>query len=378
MPFTTATILDQLSQNQSGHALTANQILGALSPAALFGVRQAFGLAVTLYAGNIPVAGTPTPLADQVVMLTDNATNYVYSTAAGVATKTTSIPSGWPGPLAAGAWAIFDCVTANGLIISGHNWRIGIGLTGAAGAAGAQGNPGVDLPGMRLRFRTAVGASSTVVRFFGWDAWSGAAEVARTLASSSFRESIPYVGYETGATAGQSAQVQDPADWCYLGNTTGRGGFTWHIRFCLESANSPATQRSFFGLFQTQTIGNVEPDTLANILGIGAKAGDSNFSIIHNDASGTATMTAFATPGNFPARATDKVYELLLQSVANSQVITGSLTDVENPGNAEIFTFSSNIPSSTQFLRGCMWINNGSTASKAAFGFMQEVGETRY
>ena len=45
-------------------------------------------------------AGTPTIVANQTVTLTDNATNYVKRTAAGVASFVTDIdPGGWPATL---------------------------------------------------------------------------------------------------------------------------------------------------------------------------------------------------------------------------------------------------------------------------------------
>jgi hypothetical protein len=160
-----------------------------------------------------------------------------------------------------------------------------------------------------------------------------------------------------------------------MGNAAGRGGFLFASRFCFESALSPANQRSFVGLYPGGTIGNVEPDTLLNMVGVGAKAGDANLSIMHNDGAGSATMATLGA--NFPARATDNIYELLLQSAANSGVITYTLTDVAT-GNVATGSLSSDVPANTTFLSCAHWINNGSTASAAAMGVMQFVGETRY
>jgi hypothetical protein len=370
--------LDQISESQAGKAATANAILSALAAGALFGVHSASGLTVVFYGGNMSIAGVPTAIADQTISLTANATNYIYATSAGVVTKTTSIPGSWPGPLAAGAIALYSFVTGASTITSGICYLIGLGAAGGAGVTGATGATGSDFASTRKHWTQAVGGGSTTISLEGFGtATVTNAAVARTLASTSLRESIPYVGYESAAGAGSSMQVHHPQNWCYLGNATGRGGFNLAMRICMENSliASPANQRSFFGLFTPGTIGNVEPDTIINMIGFGAKAGDANLSFIHNDGSGTATMVGLGS--SFPARATDNVYELLLQSTANSGTVTYQITDV-GTGNVASGNTSSDLPSNTTFLTWVMWINNGSTASKASFGFMQIVGETRY
>lgn len=381
MAYNSATTLDQLSEAQSGKATTANALFAALSPAALFGIKASAtsGLTFTLYGGNMNIAGVPTPIATQAVTLTADDTNYIYATDAGVVTQTTTEPTGWPGPITspAGAIALYELVVGASTITSGTNYLLGVAPTGDTGPTGATGPAGTDLAETRKRIWTANGGSSTTASYWGWDALTltGTSATARTLASSSLRESIPYAGYPSSASAGSSAQVHSPRNFCYLGNAAGRGGFTLSIRFCLESASSPATQRSFFGLFVPATIGNVEPDTLTNIIGIGALAGDANFSVIHNDGSGTATKVALGA--NFPARSTDNVYELTLDSVANSGIVSYTLTCLDS-GEVASGTISSDLPANTVFMAPVAWTNNGSTASAAAFGLMQVIGETRY
>jgi hypothetical protein len=264
-------------------------------------------------------------------------------------------------------------------ITSGTSYLLGIAAKGDTGPTGADGVPALDVAESRQRWWQPVGNGSSVLGLMGFATMTlvGASLTSRTLASSSLRESIPYGAYPTGAGAGSGAQVYHPYDLWYLGNAAGRGGFTVGMRFCLESALSPANQRSFFGMFpsSTGTIGNVEPDTLLNIIGIGALAGDANFSVMHNDGSGTATKVALGA--NFPARATDYVYELTLDSVANSGIVSYSLLCCDT-GNEATGTISSDLPSNTTFLSVVAWINNGSNASAAAMGLMQIVGESRY
>lgn len=371
--------LDQISESQAGKAATANAILAALSAGALFGVHSASGLTVILYGGNVNIAGTPTAVADQTVTLTANATNYVYADSSGVTHQTTSAPTGWPGPLAGGDVALYSFVTGASAIASGTCYLVGFGAPGAIGGTGGTGATGSDFASTRKHWTQSVGGSSTTVSIEGFAAatLTGATASARTLASTSLRESIPYVGYESAASAGSSAQVHHASTWCYLGNATGRGGFTLAMRICMENGvnASPANMRSFFGLFTPGTIGNVEPDTIVNMIGFGSKAGDANFSFMHNDGSGSATMVPLGS--NFPVIGSDNVYEILIQSAANSGVVSWQITDV-GTGNVASNSTSSDIPSNTTFLTWVAWVNNGSTAAKASFGFMQLIGETRY
>jgi hypothetical protein len=383
MAYNAAIALDLVSQSQSGHDSTINNALKALSPAALFGIKQSAtsGLTFTLYGGNFPISGTPTALADQAVTLTASTTNYIYATSAGVVTKTTSAPSGWPGPLLSGAIALYQLTVGTASITSGTNYRVGLGTMGATGAVGATGAPGSDFAGTRKRIFMTIGSGSTNNSVVGF-ATVSASITARSLASSSLRESIPYGAYVTAGSAGSSIQPQSAVTTWYLGNAAGRGGFTVSFRFCFESAVSPANQRSFIGLINsTSAIGNVEPDTLINLIGVGAKAGVANLSLIHNDGSGTATVTLLNSNGsptqNFPARATDNVYELTLSSVANSGTVTYSLTTIDT-GDVATGSVSSDLPSNTTFLQWVGWVNNGSTASSAALGIMQIIGESRY
>jgi hypothetical protein len=380
--------LDQISESQSGKATTANALFSAMSPAALFGIKTSAtsGLQFGLYGGNMNIAGVPTAIASQTVTLTASATNYIYATAAGVVTKTTSAPTGWPGPITspAGAIALYQLVVGTSGITSGVSYLLGTAAKGDTGLTGATGPAALDVAESRKRWWQPVGNGSSTVTVMGLAALTltGTSLTTRTLASSSLRESIPYAAYLTAGSAGSSAQVHHQYDLWHLGSAAGRGGFTLGIRFCLESASSPANQRSFFGLMPAGTIGNVEPDTLLNIIGVGANAGEANFSIMHNDGSGTATKTLLEADGEspatyFPARATDNVYELTLDSVANSGIVSYSLLNC-NTGDEATGTISSNLPANTLFLTVVAWVNNGSTASAAAMGLMQIAGESRY
>src|SRR5678816_3826037 len=96
------TTIDQVQTNQASQEVVLNGLWDAASPATNFGRRASTTTALTwgYYGGTLDISGTPTQIANGTVALTNNATNYVKRTAAGVVSVVTSIPSGWPGPRA--------------------------------------------------------------------------------------------------------------------------------------------------------------------------------------------------------------------------------------------------------------------------------------
>lgn len=138
------TIIDQISTSQANKESKVNALIDAASPGMIWGRHDSAtaGLTWGVYGGNFDIAGTPTQIANQTIALTNNATNYLYVTSAGVLTKVTSAPAGWPGPLAAGAVALYVVTTVSSVVTNYVDWREGIGRTGATGATGAAGSNG--------------------------------------------------------------------------------------------------------------------------------------------------------------------------------------------------------------------------------------------
>lgn len=136
-----------ISASQGSKEVTANNRFTQLAPVALFGYcpETSSGLTWGYTGGKLLVAGVPTAIADSTIALTDNATNYLYSTSAGVVTKATVAPGGWPGPLASGAFALYQILTVSGAI-SGtptdyRTSTVGGGSASASGTATGTGFP---------------------------------------------------------------------------------------------------------------------------------------------------------------------------------------------------------------------------------------------
>lgn len=135
------TNLDTISASQAQKEVTANGLFDAASPATGFGRRASttVGLTWGYYGGTCIVSGTPTVVANGTKTLTASTTNYIYLNSSGVVTLTTSAPSGWPGPLASDAIALYEIVTGADTVTSYTDYRVSGGMPGATGAAGANG-----------------------------------------------------------------------------------------------------------------------------------------------------------------------------------------------------------------------------------------------
>jgi hypothetical protein len=104
--------LPQMTSAQASKEVLFNEMIGAASPATLFGINPDTTTALTFgYLGSKyrKADGTILDVANGTVTLTASATNYILETD-GVVSKVTAAPSGWPGPLAAGARALYQVV----------------------------------------------------------------------------------------------------------------------------------------------------------------------------------------------------------------------------------------------------------------------------
>jgi hypothetical protein len=130
--------LDLISSSQAGKEITANAAFDSMSPAALYGRRAVTSAALTFgyYGGKKRKAdGSIASISNGTISLTASATNYLYATDAGVVTKATSAPAGWPGPLASDATALYEIVTSGGAITSYTDYRTMGGAGGGSVAA---------------------------------------------------------------------------------------------------------------------------------------------------------------------------------------------------------------------------------------------------
>lgn len=376
-----AIALDTISSSQSQREVTFNEIASGLSKATLFGVkqRQTSGLTLTLYGGVFPGLSGPVLVADKTLTLTPSATNYISVNAVGVVSATTSIPDGWPGPMATAARALYELDVGTDAITDGVDYVVGPGQPGVVGPIGSTGLAGLELYQQRRRLAGTHGSGSgSLTTSIGMAvSGQGGSLAARSLDTSFFTGCIPYTAKPAGPSANSTGAFYSTGNWCHLGTATGRGGFDFFIRWCYESTFSGATTRRFVGL-RDNSVGNfssADPDSFVNIIGVGNNSADANLSIMHNAGSGTATMTTLGS--NFPARTTNNTYELRLRSEPNSQSVDYSLLDA-GTGNTATGTLTANIPAGGTFLGWAIMTDNGSTSGTTTFGFMDLSCNARY
>jgi hypothetical protein len=226
--------------------------------------------------------------------------------------------------------------------------------------------------GNKVSLWTAQGNSTTVsVINFGNTA-AGTA-TARTVATTSFFNSLRRLGYVSGAGAGSSAGTRHALAQFWRGDSAGRGGFLYVARFGISQTQTG--YRWFVGLWATTTaIGNVNPSTLTNLVGVGMDTGDTTIQVMFNDGAGTATKvnTGFARP-----TAVTEVYEVRIFCAPNGSTVYFSIENLD-PASPALFETSTaaDVPSTTTLLSPQIWINNSAVAAAVAIDVISQYAET--
>lgn len=197
----------------------------------------------------------------------------------------------------------------------------------------------------------------------------------RNVATTNLFNSMRRLGYVSTTNAGNSAGLRTTALQFWRGNASDRGGFHFICRFGISDASAVATGRTFVGLTSTTTaIGNVNPSTLLNSIGIGNDDTDTNMQIIYNDGVGTASKINLGA--SFPAntRSTD-MFEVVFFSPPNGSAVYYQVTNLTTGVSTE-GTLTTDIPASTQLLALQAWRNNGTTALAVGLDIVNIYCET--
>jgi len=230
----------------------------------------------------------------------------------------------------------------------------------------------------KIGYWTPIGNAATLPLADGMAApTSLGTATARSVAVTNMFTSMKRLGYVSVATAGGSCGARLAALQFWRGNAAGLGGFHLITRFGISDAAAVANARMFVGLVGVTTaIGNVEPTTLLNIIGVGCNAGATTLSVLHNDGSGAATSVSLGA--SFPAntRSVD-VYELALFAAPNAATVSWRVERL-NTGDAATGTISTDLPAATQLLAPQLWRNNGATALAVGLDLMSLYLETDY
>ena len=197
----------------------------------------------------------------------------------------------------------------------------------------------------------------------------------RTPTAASYFTATKRVGYVSAATAASIAGLRNGGGFMQRGNAAGAGGFFVVFRFAISDAVLVATANMFVGVSATTTgLGDVRPETLTNIVGVGCSSGDTNLQLYAADGTARARTSLGAS---FPVNATlTNVYELALFCPPNGADIRYEVVRL-NTGDRVTGTISSatNLPSATTMLTHQFQRSNGGTAAAVGIDVLGLYGE---
>lgn len=141
------------------------------------------------------------------------------------------------------------------------------------------------------------------------------------------------------------------------GESAGRGGFVFRTAFAF--VDQGATAPDVFAGLQEGGEGEHWSDTedisaLINLVGMGYRAADTHYQIIHNDGSGAPTFVDLGA--SFPKGAT--IFRLTLISASHGSGVDYIVENVETGASVD-GTLTTNIPADTVYLNGKLALVNG-------------------
>jgi len=187
-----------------------------------------------------------------------------------------------------------------------------------------------------------------------------------TLITSFYRSH--YLG---AAGAGNSAAVRTQTLLVTRGATGVQGGFK--LIWTVGTSTALAQQRAFWGLTgATTVIGNVNPSTLTDIVGVGYDSAETVLALLYNDGAGAATKTPLSA--SFPVD-NSTLYRIEIKCAANASDMTITVTNLAT-GASTSAVISSNLPTNTVWLAPQAWANNGTTATAVQLDMVAGYLET--
>lgn len=224
-----------------------------------------------------------------------------------------------------------------------------VGILSAAGAVAAS-PVSIGLPGA-----TAVGTNGT-----------------KTLDDTSLLGSMRRSYNASAATAGSSCGYRMAVAAMRSANPW--GGFFLVARFGEEIIT--AGSRAFVGLWSSSgAMANKDPSVMINTLGMSYDAGESTWSIQHNDGAGACTRIPLGA--NFPANTNNEAYEIAIFSPPGG---TSVWVRVERLGTAFVaeHELTTDLPANGQTLAFHIWANNGATAAAKGISLSTMYLESDY
>lgn len=211
---------------------------------------------------------------------------------------------------------------------------------------------------------------------------TGTAAGSNSWASTNERTRRKRVPFRTGTSAGSGAGYRSADTPFARGGASGRRGFLIFLRFALVTL--PASWRAFVGVSTSGAIGDVDPSSLTNLVGIGKDNADTAWQIMHNDGSGTATKAALNST-DFPITANTILDVILSCPPGDAQSVTYLIRQVSGQDANGNDTFASgavsgvlasDLPAVDTQMRWNIWINNHTNSADATIDTMRVYYES--
>lgn len=190
------------------------------------------------------------------------------------------------------------------------------------------------------------------------------APASTNLATSTVAVEFAVTTAATSAVGGFRVATAASGLTMWRGNAANLGGFTMICRFRSMRA-WPSTQRCFVGLSSlTAAPTDVQPSSLTNMMGVGHDAADTNWFIMYNDGTATATKvdTGIARP-----TADNQLLEIIIYCKPNDTTVYFQFTELV-AGTTFSTSTTTDIPASTQFLSPRGYKSVGGTSSTVGLG----------
>ena len=200
----------------------------------------------------------------------------------------------------------------------------------------------------------------------------------RTVALTNSFVAQRRIGYVSAATANQSSGLRSAVLQFGLSNTASVGGFFFQTRFGISDAALVANARTFVGLVaQTTALGNADPSTVLNIIGMGHDSADANFSIMTNNGAGAANKIDLGTSFSRSPTVSSDMYDLILYAAPNSTTVYYQVTNMRT-GVTVSGSTTTKVPVTNTLLTWQLWRQNGGTAAAVGIDIASVYVETEY
>ncbi len=232
----------------------------------------------------------------------------------------------------------------------------------------------------KIAFWSAAGNSTGAMTNTGAPALSSAGTTtARNVATTNILTRTRRAGLVSAATAGSATGPRNATAQWTVGDGSGLGGLFFCAIFNVSDAAIVTAARMFVGMQAgTGAPTDVEPSTLVNCFGVGARSADTNLQIFYG---GSAAQTPIDLGANFPCDTTNTdLYRVCFFSPSTENGVIYYEVLRMNTGNVATGTLSgtvgTQVPASTTLLTTNNYRSNGAVATAVGIDFSQIYIET--